>query len=157
MKQITVVKEFLFDSAHYLPDYDGDCCHLHGHTYKLEVGVTGPVKPNTGMVVDFKQLKTIVKLITDKLDHSLLNDLDMVLPKVEGDKIDASTLSEEKCIETSPPNPPPFPKDMPTAENMVVWLTEALPHLLRIYYKPCYEITLVRLWETPTSYAEWRK
>jgi len=70
-----VVKEFTFESAHYLSGYDGKCSNLHGHTYTLEVAVEGEVKEN-GMVIDFKELSDIVKEnILDNLDHVLLNDI----------------------------------------------------------------------------------
>lgn len=71
---ITVWKIFTFDSAHYLPDYDGKCANMHGHTYKLEVGIEGSIGPN-GMVLDFAILSRIVKEnIIEVLDHSVIND-----------------------------------------------------------------------------------
>lgn len=60
-----------FSAAHYLTNYDGPCARLHGHTWKVEVWLTGPVNPATGMVVDFKSVKDII----DVLDHHCLNDL----------------------------------------------------------------------------------
>ena len=70
-----VCKIFSFDAAHFLPDYKGKCRNLHGHTWKLEVEVSGPVGNETGMVVDFAKLKEVVNLrILQHLDHSLLND-----------------------------------------------------------------------------------
>jgi len=73
---ITVTKEFSFDCAHMLTGHEGPCKNLHGHTYKLQVEVTSysgvqEEGPSKGMIVDFKDLKQIVKeLIVDKLDHS---------------------------------------------------------------------------------------
>lgn len=70
-----ISKEFTFDSAHYLTDYHGKCEKLHGHTYRLRVTVSGRVAKN-GMVVDFCDLKSLVKkIVVDKLDHASLNDL----------------------------------------------------------------------------------
>jgi 6-pyruvoyltetrahydropterin/6-carboxytetrahydropterin synthase len=70
-----VTKIFTFDSAHKLTDYYGKCERLHGHTYRLEVTVSGPVHDN-GMVVDFVLLKRIVKRrVLEKLDHHYLNDV----------------------------------------------------------------------------------
>ncbi len=70
-----VTKVFTFDSAHALTQYHGKCERLHGHTYKLEVTVEGEVKDD-GMVMDFVQLKDVVKRdVIDKLDHQNLNDL----------------------------------------------------------------------------------
>lgn len=72
---MNICSEFYFDAAHLLPNYDGRCANLHGHTYKLEVVVSGSVGKN-GMVIDFGDLKKIVnKTVIDKLDHTNLNDM----------------------------------------------------------------------------------
>jgi len=74
--RVTVCKIFRFDSAHFLPNYEGKCRNLHGHSWTLEISVSGGVNPDTGMVIDFVVLKDIVnRLVVDKLDHTLLNDL----------------------------------------------------------------------------------
>ena len=76
----TVTKLFEFEACHHLPHYDGACHNLHGHSYKLEVTVSGQVSknendPKCGMIIDFKDLKAIVKSVAvDKYDHSYLND-----------------------------------------------------------------------------------
>lgn len=69
-----VSKEFTFDAAHFLTKYHGKCENLHGHTYRLRVTVRGEIQED-GMVVDFLELKKIVKeKILDKFDHRNLND-----------------------------------------------------------------------------------
>jgi len=69
-------KFFSFAGAHFLPDYDGICNHLHGHEWKLEVFVKKRVNYKTGMVLDFTILKKIVdNFIISKLDHCFLNDI----------------------------------------------------------------------------------
>lgn len=74
-KSIRITKIFTFDSAHKLEEYEGKCRHLHGHTYRLEITVKGPMG-NNGMVFDFSVLK---KIVTDKvivkLDHQYLNEV----------------------------------------------------------------------------------
>ncbi|URA09692.1 6-carboxytetrahydropterin synthase QueD [Thermospira aquatica] len=71
-----LIKEFTFDAAHNLINYNGKCEHLHGHTYKLQVTVEGPKDETTGMVCDFAELKQIVhEYIIQKLDHAYLNDI----------------------------------------------------------------------------------
>lgn len=71
----SVCKIFSFGAAHYLPYYEGKCRNLHGHTWTLEVEVSGEINPRTGMVVDFAKLKGLVnEEIIDNLDHTLLND-----------------------------------------------------------------------------------
>ncbi len=61
-----------FDSAHYLPNHP-KCGKVHGHTYKVEVEVEGEIK--NGMVIDFEDLKAVLKDIVAKFDHRLINEL----------------------------------------------------------------------------------
>lgn len=73
---VEVTKAFVFDSCHYLPYHNGKCKYLHGHTYHLEVTVKDRIDKDTGMVIDFGELKKIVqKNVVDVLDHSFFNDL----------------------------------------------------------------------------------
>ena len=72
-------KEFTFEAAHRLPGVPADhkCARLHGHSYRLIVHVTGDVDSATGMVIDFGDVKKVVKpLIDDHLDHYYLNEVD---------------------------------------------------------------------------------
>ncbi|MBV8152610.1 MAG: 6-carboxytetrahydropterin synthase QueD [Candidatus Eremiobacteraeota bacterium] len=73
-----VRKTFRFEAAHVLPHHPGKCSRLHGHSYRLEVAVEGPVQeegPARGMVVDFDDVNRIVnERIVTPLDHSSLND-----------------------------------------------------------------------------------
>ncbi len=118
---ITVTKIFKFDSAHSLPEYNGKCKNIHGHTWRLDVEVAGmyngpAVYPT--MVLDFVDLKRIVnEVVIDKLDHKFIND--------------------------ELPGPP-------TAENMTVWIATQL-------IMAGLDVVSIRLWETDTSYATWRK
>lgn len=68
-----VVKRLNFDSAHFLPNYDGPCAHMHGHRWVLEIGIEGEINKESGMVLDFKILKEITKPLVEYLDHELLN------------------------------------------------------------------------------------
>ncbi len=73
---MTLSKDFKFDSAHNLVKYKGKCENLHGHTYRLKVTVTGNPDPDSGMIVDFTDIKRIVReKVIDRLDHAYLNDL----------------------------------------------------------------------------------
>ena len=73
--KVSVTKCFGFEASHYLPDYEGACSRLHGHSYKLQVTVSGSVDETTGMVVDFNILKSVVKdAVVDRYDHRYLND-----------------------------------------------------------------------------------
>ncbi len=70
MIKTTVTKIFKFEAGHQLSEcFDESCKHQHGHGYKCEVTLEGPVDPITGMVMDFKMLKEIVKPIIDEYDH----------------------------------------------------------------------------------------
>lgn len=77
---LTVTKQFKFEAAHFLPHYEGACNNLHGHTYHLDVTVTGDVVDNMnykdyGMIIDFKDLKAIVwEDVIKNYDHGYLND-----------------------------------------------------------------------------------
>ncbi len=71
-----ISKEFKFDSAHQLVEYNGKCENLHGHTYKLRVTLMGEVDKKSGMIIDFTILKKIVKeRIIERLDHTFLNNI----------------------------------------------------------------------------------
>jgi 6-pyruvoyltetrahydropterin/6-carboxytetrahydropterin synthase len=67
--------EGTFDAAHQLIGYEGPCENLHGHTWKVQVLVSGKKLNKLGMLVDFKEIKKLVYGVTDKLDHKNLNDL----------------------------------------------------------------------------------
>ena len=69
-----VTCSFDFEAAHFLPMHPGKCRDVHGHSYRIEVTVVGDIQEN-GMVIDFDDLRTIVKReIVDNWDHKLLND-----------------------------------------------------------------------------------
>ena len=78
MATIRLTREFSFETAHALEGYDGLCRHVHGHSYKLFVTVSGipcddPSSPKYGMVMDFGDLKRIVnELVVDRYDHALV-------------------------------------------------------------------------------------
>lgn len=77
-----------FDSAHNHPGEYEECRRLHGHTWLVEVAVESEDLDQYGMVCDFKNLKTVVREVTDQLDHRYLNEI------------------------------PPFDRLSPTAENL---------------------------------------
>lgn len=128
-KRVMVSKEFTFDAAHHLHCYEGKCKNLHGHTYKVVFGISGYVN-EVGLTIDFGDIKEIWKReIEIYLDHRYLN-------------------------ETLPPM-------NTTAENMVVWIFEKMEEALQQgsrqqQYKGV-RVEFVRLYETPTSYAEMRR
>lgn len=76
VRKISLVKRFSFDAAHKLPNHNGKCKNLHGHTYFLEVTITGEVNDETGMLLDFGVVKDVVKkLVIEKFDHQYINEI----------------------------------------------------------------------------------
>ncbi|CAH0241733.1 6-carboxy-5,6,7,8-tetrahydropterin synthase [Peribacillus simplex] len=124
-KRVLVSKEFTFDAAHHLHDYEGKCKTLHGHTYKVIFGLSG-YTDSRGLMIDFGDIKDIWKNeIEIHLDHRYLNE---TLPLMNT-----------------------------TAENMVVWIYEKMAEALSLKEYEGARVEFVRLYETPTSYAEARR
>lgn len=129
--------------AHALHNYNGLCRNIHGHTYTFQVTLIGVPSttagdPKLGMVIDFSILKHIVrKEIVDVYDHSLVVSAEQGLTNS-----DVKFQQPDKFI---------IVDFQPTAENLVAHFAELiiphLPHGLSLHS--------ARLWETPTSYAEW--
>lgn len=73
-----IYREFTFEAAHRLPHVpDGHkCARLHGHSYRVAVTVAGAVRPDTGWVMDFGDVKAAFAPIERRLDHHYLNDVD---------------------------------------------------------------------------------
>lgn len=70
-----VRRRFDFEAAHVLPKHPGKCSRLHGHSFRLVVTVNRPVDPETGLALDFGELKAIVRReAIDSLDHVYVND-----------------------------------------------------------------------------------
>ncbi len=74
MYEVTV--EAGFSSGHYLRNYQGKCENPHGHNYKVFVTLIGKELDETGLLLDFKLLKNILKPTVDYLDHHMINDLE---------------------------------------------------------------------------------
>ncbi len=64
-----------FSAAHKLCGYEGACSNLHGHNWKVRVGLSCTVLDQIGMAVDFGIIKQALKSVLDKYDHKFLNDL----------------------------------------------------------------------------------
>ena len=74
---VELVKDFRFEAAHFLPNVpEGHKCRrIHGHSFRGEVAVRGPLDPKLGWVIDFADLKKVVEPLVNELDHYLLNDI----------------------------------------------------------------------------------
>ncbi len=143
MATIRISKEFRFEAAHALSDYDGPCKGIHGHSYELSVTVKGipvqdPDSPKKGMIMDFGDLKKIVKRnIIDRFDHALIlfaQDSLSILDEL-GDAFSNIVFVDYQ----------------PTSENLLQDIAENLKRLLPE------GVTLhsLKLRETANSYAEW--
>lgn len=64
-----------FSSAHYLRNYQGACENLHGHNWKVELVVEGETLNDIEILIDFKELKKMLKEVLEELDHRLINEL----------------------------------------------------------------------------------
>jgi 6-pyruvoyltetrahydropterin/6-carboxytetrahydropterin synthase len=75
---VTLWKSFTFEAAHRLPTVPAGhkCARLHGHSFRLEVHVTGSVDPATGMLVDYADVKDAFAPLHDALDHRYLNEIE---------------------------------------------------------------------------------
>jgi 6-pyruvoyltetrahydropterin/6-carboxytetrahydropterin synthase len=143
MTNIRVTKEFNFEIAHALWNYDGPCANIHGHSYKLFVTVIGePIKdennPKNGMVIDFGDLKKVVNQeIIYPLDHAII----LNQKAIDGiTSLDSQMFKKQYIVDYQP-----------TCENMVV------DFAMKLLFKIPKELKLhsIKLHETATSFAEW--
>lgn len=140
---IRVTKEFSFEMAHALWNYDGPCRNVHGHSYRLFVTISGspledPDNPKNGMVIDFSDLKKIVRdEIINKFDHAVT-----VSKNYDSHKLDLFSSMFGNIILVG---------YQPTCENMVAdfasRIISRLPGSVKLHS--------LKLFETATSYAEW--
>lgn len=125
-----ICKYFTFEAAHQLPHHNGQCARPHGHSYKLEVEISGEPheldgSSSEGMVYDFHDLSHIVKTaVIQNFDHYNLNELGL---KGVG--------------------------EVTTAERLVAWIWQAV----NTFLPPRVQLERVRLYETATGYAEIRR
>lgn len=76
--QMKISQAFKFEAAHRLPNVPEThrCRRLHGHSYRVELQLEGPVDPHTGFVVDFFDIERSFAGIIEALDHRCLNDVE---------------------------------------------------------------------------------
>jgi len=144
MSKIRITKQFNFETGHALYGYDGKCKNVHGHSYKLSVTVIGePITDMNnvkfGMVIDFSDLKKIVKEdIVDVFDHATV--FNQNTPHVELAKELQNRGHHVILVDYQP-----------TSENMVVdfanKIIARLPKDIQLHS--------LKLQETESSFAEW--
>ena len=133
--------------AHALHRYDGACANIHGHSYRLEVTVTGPIitdalNPKCGMIIDFGDLKQIVQTtVLNQFDHALVLN-----SAVKNDVETWRAASLQSLFGNII-----FVDYQPTNENLLVDFAKRIQSALPTH------VTLVklRMYETNASFAEW--
>jgi len=129
--------------AHTLYEYDGLCRNIHGHSYNLEVTLIGkprnePQHPKDGIVIDFSQIKELVKTqIVNRFDHSLM--VNRLVPEKQQELL---RQTSERIIVVD---------FQPTSENIVIYIAS----ILQQHLPSGVNLFSVRLFETVTSFAEW--
>ena len=74
MFEVTV--EDSFAAGHYLGNYRGKSENPHGHNYKIRVTLAGNELDKAGLLLDFKDLRDVMKPVIDRLDHQMINDIE---------------------------------------------------------------------------------
>lgn len=144
MSKIRITKQFSFETGHALYGYDGKCKNVHGHSYKLSVTVIGtpindPSNVKNGMVIDFGDLKKIVKEeIVDKFDHASV--FNQTTPH-----LDLANELKSRGHDVILVN------YQPTSENMVIDFAEKIKNRLPKNIL----LHSLKLQETESSFAEW--
>lgn len=143
-----VRRKFAFDAGHRIANHQGQCRHLHGHRYVMELTLAGLLEADErasdyGMVLDFGAIKTIAHAaVIDRWDHAFLVDSrdDVVVNFLK-------TLPDHKTVILDGP---------PTAE----WLAKTAFNILAPLYEQAFETRLklesVLLFETPNCAAEYQ-
>jgi 6-pyruvoyltetrahydropterin/6-carboxytetrahydropterin synthase len=151
MCKVSITKEFSWNMAHLLAGHEGLCKNLHGHTYKMQIEVTRKTEDvitsdasSQGMVIDFKDLKQLVNVkIVEPLDHAFMYWINSP-DKVEQEIGEILIKNGRKVARVN---------YRTTAEEMAMNFFSVLTKdLLKINI----ELKAVRVWETPTSFAEVR-
>jgi 6-pyruvoyltetrahydropterin/6-carboxytetrahydropterin synthase len=119
--------EETFAAGHALRGYRGKCENVHGHNYRVRVLIAGEALDAAGLLVDFVDLKQILRAIIEKFDHRFLNDV------------------------------PPFDKLNPSAENMAQYFHQEMSRGLADAARPSpVRVAEVKIWETDTATATYR-
>jgi len=121
MFQVSV--EDTFAAGHYLRNYRGKCENPHGHNYKVRVTLCGEELDRAGLLLDFKDLKDVMRDTVDRLDHQMINDLE------------------------------PFTTLNPSAENLAKYFYDETQARLRAATNGRVRVKDVTVWETETTTA----
>lgn len=137
-----VTKIFSFEMAHAIFGYQGACRNIHGHSYVLHISVSSKDSTDRflsppGFIIDFKQLKHLVKShVVDRFDHSLVVSQSYL-------KNNPGLLIQDNCE---------IWEFEPTAENILLFIIQILSPVM----PKNISITSAKLYETKDSYVTWR-
>ena len=143
---ISITRRLEFDSGHRIPNHDGQCRHLHGHRYAIEVTLTGevanhPGKADDGMVLDFGDIKKLTnQYVVDLWDHAFL-----VAKEDESLVAFLSTLPNHKTV---------IMEHVPTVENLATAAFAILKPVFNKAFEGRLELSCIRLYETPNCWAD---
>ena len=126
MFEVSVERSFA--AGHALRGYRGKCENVHGHNYRVRITLTGHELDSVGLLCDFVEVKRMMQVIIDRLDHRFMNDI------------------------------PPFDKVNPSAENLARYFYKELERGLRENPAPVpVRVGEVKVWETDTTIATYRE
>ena len=130
-----ITKEFTIDLAHRLTNHPAKCFNVHWHTYKIQVTIKGERDIDTWMVMDFGEFKKIKDRCDRNRDHAYLYKLwDHVWEFLYNNAYRVFSFVDEQ----------------PTAEYMAIYLKDIVAGM----YKVELSNVTIRIYETPTSYAQ---
>ncbi len=142
----TITRRFEFDSGHRIPHHGGQCAHLHGHRYALEITLAGAVLRNPGaaddgMVLDFGEVKRLAHAhLVDLWDHAFL------------------VAKEDRPVVTflasMPNHKTVILDDVPTVENLARQAFQILEPIFKNAFKGRLTLAAIRLYETPNCWAD---
>ncbi|HVH10197.1 MAG TPA: 6-carboxytetrahydropterin synthase [Gemmatimonadales bacterium] len=99
--RVTVAKDYLvFAAAHFITFPGHRCETLHGHNYRTRVAVEGALNPDAHFVLDFAELKHLMKRLTDEIDHKVLLPLKSARVQVreEGESVTVAVSGKPRYV-----------------------------------------------------------
>jgi len=123
MYEVTVDRSFA--AGHYLRNYKGKCENPHGHNYKVRVTLCGKELDKAGLLLDFKDLKDVMRDVIERVDHQMLNDIE------------------------------PFTRLNPSAENIARYFYDETSNRLKSLTNGRVSVKDVTIWETDATTARY--
>ena len=136
--------DYTFAAGHALRNYQGKCEIVHGHNYKVRVTIAGDQLDSTGLLVDFVDIRAVIKAVVDRLDHRFLNDLspfDQINPSAEN-------LAKYFCDEITPQ----FSDSRLRIQTVTIWETD----LTSATYRSTLEPPQGRRLNVIGTWSDWR-